>query len=95
MPEIPVLRFLSPEAVSRMLQMMQEKQPRPKVILDQEERIAAANRALEFKQVNGGIITQADIDEVVAMKFELDSLYTQWVEGKLDSKVEIVIARRQ
>ncbi len=91
MPEMPGIRFHGPEAISNMLQMIKEKRPRPKIILDQKEKIETATRALEFRAANGGVVTEADIREIVMMKFELDALYSQWIEGRLDNKVEIVV----
>lgn len=90
---MPNPRFLNQQEVSRMFQLMQENRPKPKAITDQKTKIEGATRALEFKLANGGIVTQADIYEVVRMKVELDGLYEAWIKGWLDEKVEIIIAR--
>lgn len=88
------LRTLSPDEVRKMLEFGQ-KSYRPREIVEQQERIEATTRALEAKQDAGtlGPNDHAVILSVVDMKLELDRLYMDWVNGKIEDKPYIKIHR--
>ena len=76
------MKMLSPEAVRRALELA-SKPYRPPQIVKLKEDIEARTRLLELK-ASIGPIDQTDIDEIVRMKLQLDSLYAQWAEGQIE-----------
>ena len=75
------MRFLSPEAVSRALELA-KKPYRPPQIVKLKEDIEAKTRVLELK-ASTGPVDPSEINEIVRMKLDLDRLYAQWAEGEI------------
>lgn len=88
------LRILSPDEVRKLLEFGQ-KSYRPREIVEQQERIEATTRALEVKQASGtfGPEDKAAILSIVDMRFELERLYMDWVNGEIEDKPHIKIHR--
>ena len=75
--------FLTPEAVSRALELIKGSY-RPPQIVTLKNEIEVKTKALELKLSVSGQIDQEEIDEIVRMKLELDRLYARWVEGEIE-----------
>lgn len=77
------VKFLSPEASTRMLKLA-ESTYRPKVILELKEEIEGETRAAELNASITGSIDLDRVQGIVKMKLRLDRLYTDWAEGRLE-----------
>ena len=75
--------MLSPKDSVRASELA-ERPYRPRPIVELRERIEAETRAAELKASITGEIDQTKIQQIVAMKIELDDLYGAWVLGQLD-----------
>ena len=75
-------KFLSPEAMSRALELA-GKPYRPPQIVKLEEEIAGEIRAAELSASVTGVIDMERVQKIVAMKLQLDGLYCAWAEGKI------------
>lgn len=76
-------RFLSPEAARRMCELG-NKPYRPKEIRELQEQIEAETRVAELKHSATGVVNPKAIQKIVQMKVDLDNLYGDWAEGKID-----------
>ncbi|MEK7083096.1 MAG: hypothetical protein AAB972_02900 [Patescibacteria group bacterium] len=78
-----MFKVMSIENVFKLMELT--KQPyRPAQIIALKEQIEAKTRVAELKYTTIGNVDPADIQEIVRMKLDLDSLYAYWVEGKLE-----------
>ena len=77
------VKFLSPEASTRMLKLA-EGTYRPKVIIELKEEIEGETRATELNASITGSIDLDRIQSIVEMKLRLDGLYVDWAEGRLE-----------
>ena len=76
------IRFLSPEAALRALELAKSSY-RPKQIVELQERIAGETRRLQLRLDRGRSVDDEDVRAVVNMKLDLDGLYADWAEGKI------------
>ncbi|MFZ1626800.1 MAG: hypothetical protein WAT81_03295 [Candidatus Moraniibacteriota bacterium] len=77
------MRTLGTVAVERMFRLG-ESSYRPPAILKLKEEIEGATRVLELRTSVTGVIDCNEVDRIVGMKLQLNALYADWVEGKLD-----------
>ncbi len=76
------LRVLSQKASLRAFELAKSSY-RPAVIIELTEKIEAKIRVAEFRASFTGLIDQGLVEEIVAMKLELNALYGDWTEGKI------------
>lgn len=76
------MRFLSPEAVLRALELSRSSY-RPKEIIDLQREIEIEIRIAELHTSAAGSIDMIRVQKIVGMKLRLDALYADWAEGKL------------
>ena len=76
-------QFLSPEAARRALELA-GKPYRPKEIRELKDQIEKETRVAELKCSATGVIDPDAVQKIVGMKLELDNLYADWAEGKID-----------
>lgn len=76
-------RSLSPAEVETMMRLAREfhreKRPLPPDIVELKKKIEGATRNAELFQVRLRVIDEGMLREIVAMKFNLDQLYAEWV----------------
>ena len=77
------MKFLSSKAVARALELTKSLY-RPPQIVKLKEEIEAKTKALELKLSVSGQVSQEEINKIVRMKLQLDSLYAQWAEGGIE-----------
>lgn len=75
-------RIMTPKEVQKMTKLA-ESEYRPKEILELQARIDGETRAAELRASAIGEIDEAKVQEIVGMKFELDALYTAWIDGTI------------
>ncbi|MFH1405464.1 MAG: hypothetical protein ABIH21_05235 [Patescibacteria group bacterium] len=76
-------KFLSPQEAERLMGLAALGTPPHKIIADLKTEIAGATRVLELRASTGTKPTTSQINEIVQMKKDLDSLYGMWVKGQL------------
>jgi len=76
-------RFLSHEAAQRALELA-DKSYRPKEIRELKDQIEKETHVAELKCSATGTIDPDAVQKIVGMKLELDNLYADWAEGKID-----------
>ncbi len=76
------MRFLSPEAVENGIRLA--KNPyRPKQILELKAQIETETKIAEL-QASVGPTPEGLLHNIVSMKLQLDNLYGEWAEGKIE-----------
>ncbi len=76
------LRPLTPAVAGRMADLASSEY-RPKEIRDLKHEIESETQILDLRLNSGIEVTRADINKIVQMKFQLDGLYGDWLEGKI------------
>lgn len=77
-----LLHVITDEVLSRATKLT-ESPYRPAPIRELKEQIDAKTRVLELRSSVGKPVTQAEIEEIVGLKLHLDTLYADWLEGRL------------
>lgn len=79
------MRVLSPEEVQRAMELV-KKMPPPE-IQELREQIEEEKKLLQFKFANPAMYPGLNIEEeaqrIANMKLRLDTLYTDWIDGKI------------
>lgn len=75
--------IISPEGVRRMMQLA-ERPYRPREILDLKRWIGAETRATVLAAGITGAVDYGRILDIVGHRLELDRLYGDWAEGRID-----------
>jgi len=77
-----MLRVISIEGLERAMKQV-ELLYRPPQILELKERIDGEIRAAGVRASVTGVIDDAQVQQIVGLKLELDGLYGAWAEGEL------------
>ena len=76
-------RILNKEVALRALELAKHEY-RPAQILELKEQIEAETRVAQLKANTTGTPDPEDVKKIVRMKIELDNLYADWAEGKIE-----------
>jgi hypothetical protein len=76
------MKFLEPKNALRLLELAGQSH-RPLQIIELQEKIEGEMRAAGLLLSATGIIDQARVQKIVAMKLDLDGLFIDWAEGKI------------
>jgi hypothetical protein len=74
---------------TRFCELLQSGTPPPRLITDWEEEYQKRLKLYEFRSyLRGGNLDPEEVDELLAMKFHKDYLYSKWIKDELDEDAE-------